>query len=69
MISVLASSVVDSGFEPQSGHTKDYEINLCCLSANHTALRKKGKYWLAWNQDTVFSRVFGFQIGGAISVS
>jgi len=42
---------------------------MCCLSANHTALRKKSKYWLAWNQDTAFLRVFGFQIGGAISVS
>jgi hypothetical protein len=26
--SVLASSVVDCGFEPRSGHTKDYTIGM-----------------------------------------
>jgi hypothetical protein len=26
MVNVLASSVVDRGFETQSGHTKDYKI-------------------------------------------
>ena len=33
MVSVLASSVVDCGFEPYSGQTKDYEIGICCFSA------------------------------------
>ena len=32
MISVLASSVVDRGFEPRSGQTKDYEINIFVAS-------------------------------------
>ena len=41
MFSVLASSVVDRGFEPRSGQTKDYKIGICCLSAKHTALRRK----------------------------
>ena len=29
MGSVLASSVVDHGFEPRSGQTKDYKIGIC----------------------------------------
>jgi hypothetical protein len=28
MVSVLTSSVVDRGFEPRSGKTKDYEIGI-----------------------------------------
>ena len=32
MVSVLASSVIDRGFEPRSGQTKDYKIGICCLS-------------------------------------
>jgi hypothetical protein len=36
MVSVLTSSVVDRGFEPGSGQTKDYKM--CCFSAKHTAL-------------------------------
>ena len=35
MVSVLASSTVDRGFEPRSGHTKDYQIRMCCFSAMH----------------------------------
>jgi len=30
MVSVLASSVVDRGFEPWSGQSKDYKIGICC---------------------------------------
>jgi hypothetical protein len=45
MVSVLASSVVDCGFEPRSGQTKDYNIDICCFSAKHTALRRKSKDW------------------------
>jgi hypothetical protein len=37
MVSMLALSEVDHGFEPQSGQTKDYEIGMCCFSAKHTA--------------------------------
>ena len=56
MVSMLASSGVDHGFEPQSGQTKDYKIGLCCFSAKHAALRRKSKGWLARNRDNV-SRV------------
>ena len=37
MVSVLASSVVDFGFESWSGQTKDYKIGICCFSAKHAA--------------------------------
>jgi hypothetical protein len=30
MVSVLASSVVDHGFEPRSSQTKDYQFGICC---------------------------------------
>ena len=53
MVSVLVSSAVDRGFDPRSGQTKDYKIGICCLSAKHTALRRKSKDWLARNQDNV----------------
>ena len=43
MVSVLASSAVDRGFEPRSSQTKDYEIGICCFSAKHAALRKRSK--------------------------
>ena len=43
MISVLASSAVDRGFEPRSGQTKDYKIGICYFFANHPALRRKNK--------------------------
>ena len=49
MVSVLALSEVDRGFEPRSGQTKDYEIGICCFSAKHAALRRKSKDWLARN--------------------
>ena len=55
IVSVLASSVVDCWFEPQSGQTKDYKIDICCFSAKHTALRRKSKDWLARNKDSVVS--------------
>jgi hypothetical protein len=53
MVCVLASSAVDRGFEPQSGHTKDHAIGIYCFSAKHAALRKKSKNWLTRNQDNV----------------
>ena len=53
MVSMLASSVVDRGFEPRSGQAKDYEIGICCFSAKHTAVRRKSKNWLARNQNNV----------------
>ena len=53
MVSVLASRVVDRGFEPRSGQTKDYKTGICCFST-HAALRRKNKDWLAQNQNNVF---------------
>jgi len=43
MVSMVASSVVDRGFEMWSGQTKDYKIGICCFSAKHAALRRKTK--------------------------
>jgi hypothetical protein len=51
MVSILASSAVDRGFE--HGRVKDYKIGICCFSAKHTALRSKSKDWLARNQNNV----------------
>jgi hypothetical protein len=35
MVSVLALSAVDRGFEPRSGQIKDYEIVASSLSTQH----------------------------------
>ena len=51
MVSVLASSAVDHGFEPRSGQTKDYKIGICCFSAKHAALRRESKDLLTRNQE------------------
>jgi hypothetical protein len=53
MVSVLASSAVDRGFEPRSVPTKDYKFGICCFSFKHATLRRKSKDWLARNQDNV----------------
>ena len=53
MVSVLASSVVDRGFEPRSGQTNEYNIGMCCFSAKHATLRRKSKDWLAQNHNNV----------------
>jgi hypothetical protein len=53
MVSVLASSAVDRGYEPWSGQTRDFKIGICCFSAKHAALRRKSKDWLSRNQDNV----------------
>jgi hypothetical protein len=52
MVSVLASSAIDRGFEPQSSQIKDCKIGICCFSA-HATLRRKSKDWLARNQVNV----------------
>ena len=54
MVIVLASSAVDRGFEPRSGHTKDYTYSYFCFSGKHAALRRESKDWSARNQDNVF---------------
>jgi hypothetical protein len=56
MVSVLALSAVDRGFESQSGQTKDYKIGICCFTTKHAALKRKSKDWLAWNEDNVSKR-------------
>ena len=43
MVRVLASSVVDSGFEARLRQTEEYAIGICCFSAEHAALRNKSK--------------------------
>jgi hypothetical protein len=47
MVSVLATGVVDHGFESKSGKTRDYKIDICCFFGKHPALR------FARNQDNV----------------
>ena len=53
MVSVLASSAVDRGFEPRSDQTKNYQIGICGFSAKHAALRRKNRDGLTRNQDNV----------------
>ena len=53
MVSVLAPSAVDRGFETRLGQTKDYKICICCFSNKHAVLRRKSKDWLARNWDNV----------------
>jgi hypothetical protein len=53
MVSVLASSTIDCGYEPRSGQTKEYKIGICCFSAKNASLRRKSKDWLFRNQNNV----------------
>ena len=53
MVSMLASSAVDRGFDPWSDKTNDDKISICCFSAKHAALRRNNKDWLARNQNSV----------------
>jgi hypothetical protein len=48
MDSMLGSSAVDREFEPRSGRTNDFKIDVCYFS---TALRRKSRDWLARNQN------------------
>ena len=74
MVSVLASSAVDRGFENRSGQIKDYKVGVCCFSVKHTALRRKNKDWFSRNQDNVFEwedisiRVLLFQWASTIKI-
>jgi hypothetical protein len=43
MVSLLAQSAVHRGFKPRSYQTKDYEIIICCFSAQHAALGERTK--------------------------
>jgi hypothetical protein len=53
IVSGLASSAVDRGFESRSGQTKDYQLVCVAYNAKHAELRRKSKDWLARNQDNV----------------
>ena len=52
MVSVLASSVVDRGFESRSGHINYYKIGICYFS-KHAVLRRKSREWLSRNNNNV----------------
>ena len=54
MVSMLASSMVDRGFETLSGLAKDNKIGICYFSAKHAALRSKSKDCMAQNQDNAY---------------
>ena len=45
--------MVDREFESLSDQSNDNKIGICCFSAKHAALRKKGKDWLARKQENV----------------
>jgi len=45
IVTMLAMTVVDCGFETPSVQNKEYEICICCFS-KHTALSNKNKDWL-----------------------
>ena len=68
MVSVLASSAVESGFESRSGKAKDYEIGICWFSAKHTSLRRKSNDWLVRNRDNVSEELGDMSIRGLVSV-
>ena len=74
MVSVLALSTVDRGFEPRSGQVKNCEIGMCCFSAKHKALRRNSKDWLSRNQDNVSewpdisTRGLLFQLASTIAI-
>jgi hypothetical protein len=53
MVSMLALSSKDRGFEPRSGQNQDYEIGIYYFSTRLAALRRKSKIWLALNHDNV----------------
>ena len=43
IVSVLASSAVDRGFESRSGQIKDYKIGICCFSTKTAILSNRSK--------------------------
>ena len=76
MVSVLASSALDHGFEPRLGKTKECKIGMYMysFSANYAALRRKSKDWLARNRDNVPKwgdmsiRGLLFQLAGTVNI-
>ena len=52
MVSLLASSsAVHRELNAGSGQTKNYKIDICCLSAMHAALRRKDIDWITNEHD------------------
>ena len=51
IVGVFASGAIDRGFQPRSGHTKDYKNS--CFSGKHAALKRKSKDWSARDKDNV----------------
>jgi hypothetical protein len=43
---LFALCVVDGEVKPQSGHTKDYKIDICYFSPRHASLWSKSDDWL-----------------------
>ena len=74
MVSVLASSVVDGGFESWSGPIKHYKTGIWCFSAKHVSLKRKNKGWFASNLENVFEwgdmsiRGLLFQLASTITI-
>jgi hypothetical protein len=56
MVSVLAPSAVDRGFERRSGQTNDYKIGISCFTAAHAALTRKSKDLMSRNQNNASER-------------
>ena len=54
VVNMLTSTVVDGGFDPQFGQSKDYKIDICWFFVKHTALGSKSAHWLARYQDNMF---------------
>ena len=48
---MLATSLVDHGFQLCSGQTKDNKIDICCFSAKHVVLRSKSSQVGPENKD------------------
>jgi hypothetical protein len=66
MVSVLASSAVDCGFQPWSDQPNEYKIGVCFFFPKHTPLKSKG--WLV-NQDNVSEWSYMSTYGLFVSVS
>ena len=43
MVSVVASSALNHGFDPRLSQPKVFKIGICCFSTRHATLRRKNK--------------------------
>ena len=53
MVSVLASSAVDRGFEPRWIKPKTMKLVFVASSLRKSAVKRKSKDWLSQNQENV----------------